>query len=287
MSSPPASDPSPDQLPLQRPGRLSPSGASSFEQCAKKWRWRYIEHLADPPGEAAMIGSFAHRVLELLMQLPSPDRTQAAAKSIASREWPSWETGSDYTALDLDSAGTNGFKWKAWEAIERLWLLEQPEGVIVEATEQDVKAELAGVPFRGIVDRLDVEAGELVVTDYKSGNAPSPRYQESRLSQVLLYAAAISESTGRVPSRARLLFLGEKWREVSVDVTPDRIDQVTTQLSETWAAIGTACEVDDFPTQTGPLCGWCPYLDMCVDGQSAVIKRTGSLPAGLSPVPVP
>jgi len=57
-----------------------------------------------------MVGSFAHRVLELLMQLPSSERTQEAAKSIAGREWPSWESGSDYTALELDSAATKGIQ---------------------------------------------------------------------------------------------------------------------------------------------------------------------------------
>jgi len=234
-----------------------------------------------------MVGSFAHRVLELLMQMPSPDRTKAAAKAIAAGEWPSWEIDSDYTALELDSAGTKGFKWKAWNAIERLWLLEQPEQVVVQATEQDVKADLAGVPFRGIVDRLDSEADEFVVTDYKSGNAPSPRYQEGRLSQVFLYAAAIAESTGQTPSRVRLLFLGEKYREVSKPVTQDRIDEVTGKLSLTWAEIGKACTVDYFPTKTGPLCGWCPYLGMCPDGQVEVIKRKGSLPAGIVPAAVP
>jgi len=234
-----------------------------------------------------MVGSFAHRVLELLMQLPPSERTRAEAKAIAGREWPSWETDDDYIALGLDSTATSGFKWKAWKAIERLWLLELPEDVEVEATEQDVKADLRGVPFRGIVDRLDVEGGEFVVTDYKSGNAPSSRYQESRLSQVLLYAAAIAESTGRVPTRARLLYLGEKYREVSVEVTPERLDEVTTGLSDTWDAIGHACEIDHFPVDTGPLCGWCPYLGMCDEGQQAVIARSGSLPAGVVPASAP
>jgi len=287
MSSTPAPESSLVQLPLPKPGRLSPSGASSFEQCPLKWRRRYIEHLADPPGEAAMVGSFAHRVLELLMQLPAVERTRSQAKSIAGREWPSWETDTDYLALGLDQSAVGGFKWKAWNAIERLWLLELPEDVEVEATEQDVKAELAGVPFRGIVDRLDLESGEYVVTDYKSGNAPSRRYEGKRLSQVLLYAAAIADSTGRVPARARLLFLGEKYREVSVDVTPERLDEVTKSLSHTWDAIGQACAIDHFPVKTGPLCGWCPYLGMCAEGQDAVIARAGSLPAGIEPAPSP
>ncbi len=275
----PAQDPTLDRI--KRPKRLSPSGASTFEQCAKKWRRRYIEHLADPPGEAAMIGSFSHRVLELLMQLDSGARTKDAARDIAASEWPKWEADPDFVALELDSDSRRGFKWKSWRAIENLWDLEPPETVDVAATEQSVEATLAGVPFRGIVDRLDVEADGMVVTDYKSGNAPSERYREKRLPQVLLYAAAIAESTGQMPVRARLLFLGERCMEVTTDVTPVRLGEVTNALATTWAAIDRSCVEDDFPTTTGPLCGWCPYLDLCDDGRVAVIRRNGSLPGGM------
>jgi len=260
---------------LKPPRRLSPSGASAFDQCAKKWRRRYIEHLADPPGEAAMVGSFSHRVLELLMQLEKHERSQDTAREIAAAEWPAWESQSDFVALELDVEGVRGFKWKSWKAIANLWNLESPGDVEVRATEQNVQATLAGVPFRGIVDRLDVVDEELVVTDYKSGNAPSKRYQQQRLPQVLLYAAAIAESTNERPARARLLFLGDRRLELSVDVTEDRLGEVTGALADTWAKINDACAADDFPTKTGPLCGWCPYLDICADGQAEVIRRGG------------
>ena len=41
------------------PPRLSPSGAGTFEQCPRRWRHRYVDRLPDPPGEAALAGSFA------------------------------------------------------------------------------------------------------------------------------------------------------------------------------------------------------------------------------------
>lgn len=263
---------------IDPPGYLSPSGASTYEQCAKKWRWRYIDHLADPPGEAALVGSFAHRVLELLMQLDPTGRTKERAREIAKQQWPDVEVDSDFVTLSLDADAARGFRWKAWKAIEKLWTLEAPAGVEVRATEQKVEAVLAGVPFRGVVDRLDVEADGLVVTDYKSGNAPVERYRKKRLPQVLLYAAAISESTGVQPVRARLFFLGQKHAEVSTEVTPKRLDEVTGALAATWESIDRSCTDDNFPTGTGPLCGWCPYLHMCDPGQAEVLSRYGSLP---------
>lgn len=218
-----------------------------------------------------MAGSFAHRVLELLMQLEAPDRTPDAARQIARREWPETESQADFAALGLDEVGGRRFRWKAWQAIEGLWKLEDPCDVTVTATEQDIEAELAGVPFRGIVDRLEREDDGLVVTDYKSGKAPSARFRRDRLDQVLLYAAAVEADGGERPVRARLLYLGQ--RPVGIDVTPHEIVAVTEKLADTWAGINTACATDHFEPRPGPLCGWCPYVDRCPEGTSEVDRR--------------
>ncbi|MEC7373878.1 MAG: PD-(D/E)XK nuclease family protein [Actinomycetota bacterium] len=253
------------------PRRLSPSGAGTFEQCPRRWRLRYVERLPDPPGEAALAGSFAHRVLELLMQRDPHERTVEIAKAIARAQWPGVEADPDFRALGFDETGSKHFRWKAWQAIEGLWALEDPKAVDVRATEHDVEADLGGVPFRGIVDRLDEEGDGLVVTDYKSGKAPSARFRRGRLDQVLLYAAAVEQATGEMPVHARLLYLGQ--RPVGIKVTREEIDSVVDKLAGTWAAINTACDTDEFEPRTGPLCGWCPYVDRCPEGTKEVAKR--------------
>ena len=256
------------------PPRLSPSGAGTFNQCPRRWKFRYIDRLEDPPGEDALAGSFAHRVLELLMQRRPAQRTVDEARLIARTEWPETEAMSDYQALGHNEEESRLFRWKAWAAIEGLWRLEDPAAVDVRATEQDVEAELAGVPFRGIVDRLEEEGDGMIVTDYKSGKAPSPRFRRSRLDQVLLYAAAVEASTGEMPVRARLLYLGQ--RTVGMDVNRREIEAVTEKLAGTWADIHTACADDEFEPRTGPLCGWCPYVSMCPQGTAEVAKRADS-----------
>ena len=266
----PVSDSSERAVPTP-PRRLSPSGAGTFEQCPRRWRLRYVERLPDPPGEAALAGSFAHRVLELLMQRDPHERTVEIAKAIARAEWPGVEADPDFRALGFDETGSKHFRWKAWQAIEGLWALEDPKAVDVRATEHDVEADLGGVPFRGIVDRLDEEGDGLVVTDYKSGKAPSARFRRGRLDQVLLYAAAVEQATGEMPVHARLLYLGQ--RPVGIKVTRKEIDSVVDKLAGTWAAINTACDTDEFDPRTGPLCGWCPYVDRCPEGTKEVAKR--------------
>lgn len=253
------------------PPRLSPSGAGTFKQCPRRWKFKYIDRLPEATGEDALVGSFAHRVLELLLQRPPEQRTLEEARSIARTEWPETEALSDYQALGHDETQSRRFRWNAWIAIEGLWRLEDPANVEVRATELDVEAELAGVPFRGIVDRIEKESDGIVVSDYKSGKAPSRRFSRPRLDQVLLYAAAVEATTGEMPVRARLLYLGQ--RTVGINVNRQEIETVTTQLADTWEAILTACTEDVFEPRPGPLCGWCSYVSGCPQGTTEVAKQ--------------
>jgi len=145
--------------------------------------------------------------------------------------------------------------------------------VEVEATEVKVSATVGGVPFFGIVDRLDSASDGLVVTDYKTGKAPRPGDVPEKLDQVLLYAAAVEDQRGERPSRGRLYFLGNK--VVETPVTNEGLDGSASRFSETWTEVGRACTNDEFHTKVGPLCGWCPYVADCVEGASEVRSRAG------------
>jgi len=253
------------------PKYLSPSSAGMFQQCPRKWKHRYIDKLPDPPGEPALAGTFAHRVLELLLQEPPERRTPERAKELARQVWPEIEADDDFRALELTQDKERAFRWRSWLAIEGLWHIEDPSTVTVEATEQDVRVVIGGVPFRGIVDRVDVEADGLVIADYKSGRAPSERFVSDKLDQVLLYAAALNALSGLKPARARLLYLNQ--RIVEVDVTEENLAEVTSMLQQTWSRLQQSCENGDFEASTGPLCAWCPFVAECPDGQAEVEQR--------------
>jgi putative RecB family exonuclease len=257
--------------PGSRPAHLSPSSASLFQQCSRRWRFRYVERLADPPGEPALVGTFAHRVLELLLGLAPSQRTVDRAKALAREVWPEMSANTEFQALGLDESASRAFRWRSWLAIQGLWAVEDPQAVLVEATEQDIKVELGGVPFRGIIDRLDVADDGVVVTDYKSGKAPRRRFADSRLAQVLLYAAAVEAQTGQRPVRARLVYLGQG--TLSTPVTEDNLAETVAALRSTWDTLVEALDTDRFDPSPGPLCAWCPFVGHCPEGQAELGRR--------------
>jgi len=253
------------------PTHLSPSSASAFDGCPRRWKFKYVDRRREPSGEAAVVGTFAHEVLEHLCGLGPEHRTLEQAKALARQLWPDLETNADYQELELDEAGARAFRWKAWLAIAGLWDLEDPAVVDVVSTEQKVTANLGEVPFLGIIDRVDRINGKLVVSDYKSGTLPGVRFRDDKIQQVMLYAAALDAMGDEQPERARLLYLGQQILDVTV--TDRRLEEVTGQIGETWNAITTSCATDTFEAKPGVLCGWCPFAAECPEGHAELTRR--------------
>ncbi len=264
---------------VELPRHLSPSSAAAFEGCARRWRFKYVDRLPETPGQAALVGTFAHRVLELLCEDAPADRTPERAKALAKEAWSEFEADADYQTLGLDASQARAFRWQAWLAIAGLWDLEDPSQVDVVSTEQRVDVELGSVPFIGIVDRVDRRNDQLVVSDYKSGTLPGYRWRADKVRQVMLYAAAIHRSTGELPDRARLLYLGQ--RIVEVRVTERRTDEAVEALTGVWDDVTKACIAEEFDARPTVLCGWCPFTDRCPEGRAELDRRrsAGTLPA--------
>lgn len=253
------------------PRHLSPSSAAMFKQCPLRWKFRYRDRLPDPAGPAALVGTLAHRILELLLNEVGSNRSLDRARELAGQEWPEFSLTADYTALDLAADAQRQFKWQVWQAVAGLWSLEDPASVHVEATEQRVETMLGGVPFLGVVDRVDREPDGLVVSDYKSGRPPLLGRQNEKLDQVLLYAGAVAATTGCQPRRARLLYLGAT--VIEAESSPGRVEEAVGRLAGTWVQLNEHHDADDFPPRPGPLCGWCPFAGGCPVGQTELRQR--------------
>jgi putative RecB family exonuclease len=98
--------------------------------------------------------------------------------------------------------------------------------------------------------------------DYKTGRAPSARYEQARLSGVHIYALLVERVLGRFPAEVRLLHLRDP---VVITATPSEqtVRGQRQRTSAVWSAIGRACEQEEFRPKPGPLCRFCSFRSMC------------------------
>ena len=254
--------------------RLSSSQVNTYKQCPKKWRFRYIEKIREPSGYPAIVGKFSHSVLESLMRLSNKKRTEQEAKQLARKIFDDEiSKAQDYLELDLEEEAAKKFRWEVWEAIKGLWKLENPEEVNVASIEKRLTTELGGIKFLGFIDRVDNTPNGISILDYKSGKFPANKTSEKeKLDQVFLYAAAYEAIEGVKPNDVKIYFttLG---KEISAEVTKDETDAVVEDLVKTHERIQLNVQADSFDTKTGPLCGWCFYIDKCEQGKNYIMNR--------------
>lgn len=249
-------------LPL--PSTLSPSKVSSFRGCALAFRFSAIDKLPEPPSEPALKGTMVHRALELLFHHSAEERTRAVAADCLAEAVEELRDGTELAALGLDDPATTRFVDEGSAMVERYFDLEDPRGIEPVGLELMLEAEIGGVAVRGIIDRLERDpGGALVVTDYKTGKAPSVNQERSRLSGVHFYAYLCREALGEVPARVQLVYLGREPQIIVAEPSEQSLRGLEVRVGAVWAAVQRACEQEDFRPQPGPLCNWCAFQAYC------------------------
>ncbi len=251
-------------MPLVPPRSLSPSKITSFRDCALAFRFNAIEHLPEVPTVWTVKGTLVHRALErLFWNHPRGSRSPGAARAELAHAWADLQHDEEFVALALAPADAEVLRADAEVLVQNYFALEDADQVNPVGIEITLEAQVGGVRLRGIIDRLDQRAdGELVVVDYKTGRAPSPLHEQSKLIGVHLYALLCQEVLGRRPVEVRLLHLKEP-TVITADPSEQALRGHRLKAIAVWTAIERACRDEDFRPRTSPLCNFCRFQSFC------------------------
>lgn len=275
------------------PRSISPSAAGTWQQCPKKWWFKYIDELPEPPpGEPAILGTFVHTILEDLLNEPPASRDIDTAQAYARRIWPRIAESDDWKALELDDVAALRFRQRAWRTVEAYFGEVEPADVEPLGRELFVSVDIDDVPFRGFIDLVERDpiTGDVMVTDYKTGAPPSEGkpwsadQNKEKLWQPLWYAAALIAKGDYEPTIARLLYfnavetkdgkaLQTRTGRLVADVDDDSLRAARAELRSRWDQILAARAAGEAEARPGPLCGWCPFVAHCAEGTAEVVRR--------------
>jgi putative RecB family exonuclease len=246
------------------PISLSPSSMGTFTTCPLSFRFSYIERLPEPPSAPASKGTLVHLALQHLMWRPPEERTLESALADLDRAVAEVAEDAEFSELELTDEQRAEFHADAERLVRRYFELEDPQAINVMGVELRVSAETAdGVLIRGIIDRLELdENGELVVTDYKTGSAPSEGWEHKSLAGVHVYSWLCERMFGRRPARVQLLYLSKPERIVTTPNDPS-LRGVEMKSDAVMRAVRTACARDDFRPRRSALCSFCSFQEFC------------------------
>ena len=257
------------------PNGLSPSSIELWQQCPARFEQEKVLGRTSPGGVDASVGTFVHEVLEDLMAVDAEGRTIDKARELLRDRWPGWAASDRWAELAFapGSDDETSFKRRAWAGVRGYFEIENPQRVEVIARERYLSAEVDGGPLRGIVDRLDRDVfNDVIVADYKTGKVPIPAYRAAKFRQLNLYAALVAKVDGVRPAEGRLLFT-TFGRVISTRIDGESVGVALAVAADTWEDLHAAEAGGGYGPQTGPLCGWCPFVGECAPGLAEVRER--------------
>jgi putative RecB family exonuclease len=249
---------------LDLPRTLTPSKVTAFTNCPLAFRFSVIEHRPEPPSPHAVKGTLVHAALEgLFWDHEAAGRTEAAASWELERAWAELGSDPEFLALGLGRDDADSFLADARTLVANYFRLEDPRTVRTVGVELGVEMNHDGMRLRGIIDRLDINPdGSLTVIDYKTGRAPSERYEQGRMSGIQTYALLCESVLGQAPAEVRLLHLRDPIT-ISAVATPQSMRGQQRRTTAVWGAIERACVSEDFRPKVGPLCQFCHFKPSC------------------------
>jgi len=250
-------------MPYPVPTSLSPSRVESFTSCPLAFRFSSIEKLPEPPSPHATKGTLVHRALELLLGAEPQERTGELAHQCLDEAVAEMREHPDLADLDLSPEDEAAFVADAHVLVDAYLALEDPSAITPIGLELHLEAQVGGLLMRGIIDRLEEDAeGSLVVTDYKTGKAPSVQYEQGRLGGVHFYAFLCEQALGRRPVLIRLMYLRDG-TVIEAQPTDRSVRFLPKRTEAVWRAIGRACETGEFKPRPSRLCPSCAFQDWC------------------------
>lgn len=245
------------------PTTLSPSRVESFTNCPLAFRFTSIERLGDPPTVHTTRGSLVHRALQIGYQAPAGSRSAAVFDAAVGQALAEYRELPDYTLLAFTEDQAERFEAECRALVSRYLTMENPNAVRPIGLELMLSAQVGNLTLRGIIDRLELrDDGELVVSDYKTGRAPSANWEQRSLSGVHFYALLCQQVFGRLPAAVRLLYLSTG--EI-IEATPSAQSAkfVATRTAAVWKAVERACVTGDFQPRQSSLCSLCAFRQWC------------------------
>jgi putative RecB family exonuclease len=246
---------------LVAPEYLSPSSMATFKQCPLRFKYSRIDRLPEPPTEASLMGNFVHDILENLYATDPDLRDQGTAKALARTLWN--EKYCNLVSEVVPIEKHNAFRWNSWFCVENLFHVENPKEVELDGIEFELDVHLDGVRIKGFIDRFIISEDQtVVISDYKTGKVPAPKWEEDKFFQLAVYAAAVEEMQVGSVSKLDLIYL-KKPVVLSRPMTAERLDKAVSTIKETKKGIDERCESGKFEPIKSILCDWCTFKSSC------------------------
>ncbi len=250
--------------------KYSHSSLGTFNQCPRKFKFKYIDKTPVPRSRAAhlYLGTTVHQVLQPLYEkatdgfvLPLDDLLAAYDAEWQKPEVQQIEVTSEHKTVDDYIADGRKMLTEHYEKYQPF-----DQGRLLGA-EMDIRFALPGTPFKFVakVDRLmRLPDGIIEIADYKTGRFPTHGITDPDFRhQMGIYQLAVQANFPNFDSIVVAQYFLKHGEVITYQFREDELDELAEQLRVDVVASINAERLDDFPTKETGLCSFCEYEHLC------------------------
>jgi len=265
----------------------SPSRLASFEDCPRKFHYRYVEKVpVDTEGVEAFVGKRVHEVLERLYHFTGRGMVPSLAK-VLDRFRAMWAEAWRPERIRIVREGMEPQHYRAngerclTNYYRRHYPFERGETLGLEERVTFALDPAGGYRVQGVIDRIVRAPDDAIeIHDYKTGQRVPRQEQLDQDRQLALYQIGVAERFDHTgPIRLVWHYLLSDQQRTS-SRTPEALASLR---GETMDLIDRIRAERAFEPRPSALCRWCEYSEICPAGPG----RVGMAPAAAGPRPLP
>ncbi|SFV67786.1 FIG00388203: hypothetical protein [hydrothermal vent metagenome] len=238
----------------------SASRLKTYLECKRKYYYRYIKNIQAKEEDELNEGAFLHTLLEHLYKEQSSYATQEELTKrlhiLMDTLLPDEDAKSRYRKL-LWREKLKGFVEKEIAHFKAEWHVAERE--------LEVSGEIGGLKFKGRIDRIDQNATDTLVLDYKSGlvEKEPKKLNPDKISdfQMSIYHQLLQKRYQNISlAFVKILEKGEKQPVTLLEERNALLAEHIIELKQTKSFVAEKCE--DLQK-----CKWCEFTLMCGRGE--------------------
>lgn len=245
----------------------SPFKLSMFMECPRRYKFQYIDGLAEQfkvPKPHFTMGENVHEALKDFFKKTEPDkRNQKNLEEILRKIWRKNRKG----FKNRDEEKKFGL-----EALAMLDNFAKTQDIKIKPLELEKMHKLPidkEIILQGKIDRIDKDGDKIIIIDYKTGSEP----QEEDLLQLIIYSIIISKKLNKEINKASYLYL-KSGKEKSIKPSKEDLDNGIIEIKSMVEMIE---KEKNFKPNINKFCSWCEYLSIC-PMKEEIVKNKGNFP---------
>ena len=248
--------------------KLSVSKCKTFESCAAKYKFTYIERLPKKDWEHLTFGKFVHRVLEdfHIEYIKGSNKPYSEIMTKAFKE----------ALKEYRPKMTNDARREAYEIIDKYLQKISIETDLVSNVlnvEKNFNLPITdSVLLTGMIDRIQKDNdGILHICDYKT--TKNKKYLKNDFLQLLTYAYAIHMEDPTIEKiRGSYILLRHNFEYITKEFVLQDILEIKNKYKNYAKMIE---EEKLWSANVGPLCSFCDFNNVCLDGSKYIQSKIG------------